>query len=197
MTEEVLKNLVTTLSSLPGIGRKSAMRISFHILRMDSSSFESLVSALRSVKENIRFCQICGGMTESIVCEICQSSSRSSKLICVVEQAEDIFFIEKTGEIRGKYHVLNGVISPLDGIGPEKLRIRELLVRLQEGDVEEILMATNPTLEGDATASYISSLLKESHIKITRIAHGMTVGSTLEFADQYTLSKAIKSRTLL
>lgn len=118
-------------------------------------------------------------------------------MLCIVEQAEDIFFIEKTGEIRGKYHVLSGVISPLDGVGPEKLRIRELLLRLQENDVEEILIATNPTLEGDATASYISGLLKDSHIKITRIAHGMTVGSTLEFADQYTLSKAIKSRTTI
>lgn len=164
---------------------------------MDNPTFDNFLSILRSVKESICFCDICGGMTNQKTCEICLTPSRTDKMLCVIEQAEDIFFIEKTGEIKGKYHVLGGVISPLDGIGPEKLRIRELLVRLQEKDVEELLIATNPTLEGDATASYISTLLKDSHIKITRIAHGMTVGSTLEFADQYTLSKAIKSRTLI
>ena len=197
MTEDILQKLVSSLSILPGVGRKSAMRIAFFLIRMDPRNFDDFLSTLKQIKETIVFCNTCGGITDKNTCDICSSDSRSSRLICVVEEPEDILFIEKTGEIRGKYHVLNGVISPLDGIGPEKLRIRELLQRLRDTEVEELLIATNPTLEGDATASYITSILKDSHIKITRIAHGMTVGSTLEFADQYTLGRAIKSRTLL
>lgn len=197
MTEDILQKLVSSLSILPGVGRKSAMRIAFFLIRMDLKNFDDFLSNLRKIKETIIFCNICGGITDKKICDICSSDSRNSRLICVVEEPEDILFIEKTGEVRGKYHVLNGVISPLDGIGPEKLRIRELLQRLKDLEIEELLIATNPTLEGDATASYITSLLKDSHIKITRIAHGMTVGSTLEFADQYTLGRAIKSRTTL
>ncbi|MCB1142625.1 MAG: recombination protein RecR [Leptospiraceae bacterium] len=194
MTEQILKKLVSSLSSLPGIGRKSALRIGFHMIRMDEDKFHSFIHTLVSIKESIKFCKVCAGLTELEICEICSSPIRNSKLICVVEQPEDILFIENTGEMSGKYHVLNGSISPLDGIGPDKLRIKELLNRLKEEEIEELLLATNPTLEGDATAGYISSSLKDSGIKISRIAHGISVGSTLEFADQYTLGKAIRSR---
>ena len=197
MTEQILNRLLTSLTTLPGIGRKSALRIGFHLLRMEPKSFEDFLSNLRLVRESITFCSICGGMTDKSVCDICESQKRTSSTICIVEKAEDIFFLEKTGEIKGKYHVLNGVISPLDGIGPEKLRIMELLQRIKDNPVEELLIATNPTLEGNATASYLSSLLKDTTIKITRIAHGVTVGSTLEYADQYTLGIAIKSRTTI
>ena len=197
MTEKILDRLLTTLTSLPGIGRKSALRIGFHLLRMEPKAFKDFLNNLQLVRDSITFCEICGGMTEKQICEICESPKRSSAIICVVEKSEDIFFLEKTGEIRGKYHVLNGVISPLDGIGPEKLRIMELLQRIKDFPVEELLIATNPTLEGNSTASYISSLLKDTPVKITRIAHGVTVGSTLEYADQYTLGIAIKSRTTI
>lgn len=164
------------------------------MIRMDEDKFHSFIHTLVSIKESIKFCKVCAGLTELEICEICSSPIRNSKLICVVEQPEDILFIENTGEMSGKYHVLNGSISPLDGIGPDKLRIKELLNRLKEEEIEELLLATNPTLEGDATAGYISSSLKDSGIKISRIAHGISVGSTLEFADQYTLGKAIRSR---
>lgn len=197
MTEQILNRLLTSLTTLPGIGRKSALRIGFHLLRMEPKSFEDFLSNLRLVRESITFCEICGGMTDKAVCDICDSPNRTPSTICVVEKAEDIFFLEKTGEIKGKYHVLNGVISPLDGIGPDKLRVMELLQRIKDFPVEELLIATNPTLEGNATASYLSSLLKDTPIKITRIAHGVTVGSTLEYADQYTLGIAIKFRTTI
>ena len=191
MTDLLFKKLVSTLSSLPGIGKKSAYRLGFHILRMDATAFSNFIESIESVKSNLKFCKKCAGITEF---EICTGESRLKNILCVVELPEDIFFIENTGEYKGKYHVLNGVISPLDGIGPENLRIKELLERLKEEPVEEVLLATNPTLEGDATASYLFNLLRATGIKLSRIAHGVTVGSTLEYADQYTLGKAIKSR---
>jgi recombination protein RecR len=194
VTEEIFKRLVGTLTSLPGIGRKSAYRIGFHLLRMDESSFRKLIQNLESIKKDLRFCKKCFSITESEVCDICTSPLRSESILCIVEQPEDVFFIENTGEFKGKYHVLGGVISPLDGIGPENLRIRELLERLKETSIQELLVATNPTLEGDATANYISGLIKPTGIRVTRIAHGVTIGSTLEYADQYTLGRAIKSR---
>lgn len=194
VTDLLFKKLVSTLSSLPGIGKKSAYRLGFHILRMDSSAFANFIDSIESVKSNLKFCKKCAGITEFEVCEICTGETRLKNILCVVELPEDIFFIENTGEYKGKYHVLNGVISPLDGIGPENLRIKELLERLKDEPVEEVLLATNPTLEGDATASYLFNLLRATGIKLSRIAHGVTVGSTLEYADQYTLGKAIKSR---
>jgi recombination protein RecR len=197
LNEKILDRLVSTLSVLPGIGKKSAYRIGFHILRMDEASFQTFLTNLREFKESIRFCKICGSLTEFDVCEICSSPKRSSSILCVVERPEDVLFIENTGEFTGKYHVLGGVISPIDGVGPDKLRFRELLERLKAEPIEEILVATNPTLEGDATANYIVSLLEGLQIKITRIAHGVTVGSTLEYADRYTLAKAIRSRLVL
>ncbi|HMV41593.1 MAG TPA: recombination mediator RecR [Leptospiraceae bacterium] len=194
MTDSLFKKLVGALSSLPGIGKKSAYRLGFYILRMDSSSFQNFIDTIETVKSSLKFCKKCGGITEFEVCEICSSDKRQTNIICIIENPEDIFFIENTGEYKGKYHVLNGVISPLDGIGPENLRIKELLERLKEEPFEEVLIATNPTLEGDATASYLFNLIKPIGLKITRIAHGVTVGSTLEYADQYTLGKAIRAR---
>lgn len=164
---------------------------------MEKSAFEELLDSMKAVKERLRFCKICFSLTEDETCDICSSSKRSNTIICLVEQPEDVYFIENTGEYKGKYHVLGGVISPLDGVGPEQLKIKELLIRLSEPIVEELLIATNPTLEGDATASYISGLLKNTGVKVTRIAHGVTIGSTLEYADQYTLAKAIKSRLII
>lgn len=197
MNDPLLKKLVASFSSLPGIGRKSAYRIAFFLLRMEETNFQNFLHTLEEFKTNLRFCKKCGAITELEVCDICTSDSRLSTILCVVEQPEDIFFIENTNEFKGKYHVLNGVISPLDGIGPDNLRIKELLERLKDSEVEEVLLATNPTLEGDATASYLFNLLKPIGLKITRIAHGVTVGSTLEYADQYTLAKAIKSRLVI
>lgn len=194
LSESIFDRMVTSLSSLPGIGRKSATRISFHLLRMDPSQFDQFIINLKTTKENLHFCKICAGITELEICEICSSPKRDSHILCIVEQPEDIFFIEKTNVFSGKYHVLNGAISPLDGIGPDQLRIDSLERRIDEEDISEILIATNPTLEGDATASYIHGILKSQNINITRIAHGLTVGGTIEFSDQYTLSKAIQSR---
>lgn len=180
--------------TLPGIGKKSAYRIAFHFLRLEKSLFNNFIDNLVSFKENLRFCSKCFGITENEICDICNSNLRESDFVCVVEQAEDIFFIENTGEYKGKYHVLHGVISPLDGIGPEHLKIHELLLKVEKEDIKEVLLATNPTLEGEATASYITNALKDKPLKISRIAYGVPLGSTLEYADQYTLGRAIKSR---
>jgi recombination protein RecR len=193
-TDQLLKQLVSSLSTLPGIGKKSAIRIGFHIIRMDNENFQNFISNLQNVKDSIHFCKNCGGLTDLDICDICTSDTRNSKLVCVVEQPEDVLFIENTGEMKGKYHVLNGVISPLDGIGPDKLRIKELLNRIKQESIEEILLATNPTLEGEATASFISQSIKEFGIKVSRIANGVSIGSTIEYADQYTLGRAITSR---
>lgn len=164
------------------------------MLRMEPSAFEQFIENIRYTKTNLKFCSICAGITEHTICDICTSEKRDSSILCVVEQPEDIFFIEKTGVFSGRYHVLNGSISPLDGRGPDQLRIQELESRIGMEDIDEILLATNPTLEGDATASYIHGRLQDRGVRITRIAHGLTVGGTIEYSDQYTLSKAINSR---
>ncbi|WP_167884386.1 recombination mediator RecR [Leptospira ilyithenensis] len=197
MSENQFQKLVSSFSILPGIGKKSATRIGFHVLRMEDSTFQSWLNGLKEARERLHFCQICGGLTEETICDICDSPKRDKTILCVVEQPEDIFFIENTKEFFGTYHVLNGSISPLDGIGPDQLRIKPLMERLEESDIKEVLVATNPTLEGDATASYLSHLIKEREIKVTRIAHGITIGGTIEYSDQYTLGKAIKSRLTL
>ncbi|MCZ8341606.1 MAG: recombination mediator RecR [Leptospira sp.] len=197
LSDVQFQKLVQAFSSLPGIGKKSATRIGFHILRMNRGNFDLWIQSIEEAKEELKFCQVCGGLTEKPVCGICLSEKRDSKILCVVEQPEDIFFIENTKEYFGKYHVLNGAISPLDGIGPNELRIKELLARLSEGIISEVLIATNPTLEGDATASYLSQEIRPLNIKVTRIAHGITIGGTLEYSDQYTLGKAIKSRLVI
>ncbi|TGN10959.1 recombination protein RecR [Leptospira ilyithenensis] len=197
LSENQFQKLVSSFSILPGIGKKSATRIGFHVLRMEDSTFQSWLNGLKEARERLHFCQICGGLTEETICDICDSPKRDKTILCVVEQPEDIFFIENTKEFFGTYHVLNGSISPLDGIGPDQLRIKPLMERLEESDIKEVLVATNPTLEGDATASYLSHLIKEREIKVTRIAHGITIGGTIEYSDQYTLGKAIKSRLTL
>ena len=197
MDNRFLDKMVGSLCSLPGIGKKSAYRIAFYLLRADEKQFDSFIKNIAETRQNLQFCQKCGGISENSICSICTSDKRNHTLVCIVEQPEDIFFIENSGEFEGVYHVLNGVISPLDGVGPEQLRIRELLERIESSEIEEILLATNPTMEGDATASYLHSRLKEKGIRVTRIAHGITVGGTIEYADQYTLGKAIKSRLTL
>jgi len=194
LSENQFQKLISSFSLLPGIGKKSATRIGFHVLRMDTSSFQAWINGIREARENLHFCEVCGGLTEDSICEICNSHKRDQSIVCVVEQPEDIFFIENTKEYFGKYHVLNGSISPLDGIGPDQLRIPQLLERLKNSNITEVLVATNPTLEGDATASYISTIIKSFGIRVSRIAHGITIGGTIEYSDQYTLGKAIKSR---
>ncbi|TGK61844.1 recombination protein RecR [Leptospira wolffii] len=197
MAEHLIEGMVSALSSLPGIGRKSAYRISFHLLRQDPTIFNGFIRNLSDVKSRIRFCERCGAYSEHEICDLCSSERRDSHTVCVVEQPEDVFFIENTGEFKGRYHVLNGVISPLEGIGPQDLRIRELLDRLGPEEIREVLVATNPTLEGDATADYLHHQIKDPNVTVSRIAYGITVGGSIELADQYTLGRAIRSRLKL
>ncbi|EMF83128.1 recombination protein RecR [Leptospira weilii serovar Topaz str. LT2116] len=197
MANHLLEEMVDALSSLPGIGRKSAFRISFHLLRLEQGLFNHFIHQLTDTKNKIKFCKQCGSYAETEICDICTSEKRDTHTFCVVEQPEDIFFIENTREFHGKYHVLNGVISPLEGIGPRDLRIKELLERIEPEQVKEVLVATNPTLEGDATADYLANQLKPLSVNVTRIAYGITVGGSIELADQYTLGRAIRSRLQL
>lgn len=192
--QSAISKLVGVLTRLPGIGRKTAERLAYHILKEDLSFGQSLARAILDVKERIRFCSICGNLTEEDPCSICENPQRNRKLICVVEEAKDIWSIEKIGIYSGMYHVLMGALSPLDGIGPEKLRIQELLRRVQEEKAEEVIIATDPNVEGDATALYLSRLLKPIGVKVTRIASGLPVGGDLEYADSLTLSKALTGR---
>lgn len=192
--QSAISRLVGEFSKLPGIGRKTAERLAYHILKEDDSFAQNLAAAIGEVKEKIVFCSICGNMSEEDPCRICENQHRNKKLICVVEEAKDIWSIEKIGTFNGVYHVLMGALSPLDGIGPEKLRIQELLQRVQKDHAEEVIVATNPNVEGDATALYLSRLLKPLGITVTRIASGLPVGGDLEYADSVTLSKAIMGR---
>lgn len=197
MAEHLIEGMVSALSSLPGIGKKSAYRISFHLLRQDPAAFHGFIQSLVDTKDRIRFCSRCGAYSEAETCELCASPKRDGHTICVVEQPEDVFFIENTGEFKGRYHVLNGVISPLEGIGPQDLRIKELVIRIEPEEIKEVLVATNPTLEGDATADYLHRQLHNLNVLVTRIAYGITVGGSIELADQYTLGRAIRSRLKL
>ena len=189
-----LDNLIRMFSSLPGIGPRSAIRIAFHILRADPEQAEELARSIRTAREEILFCESCGGLTDESVCSLCTDERRDDELICVVEEPNDIYAIEKTGEFSGKYHVLNGALSPLDGIGPGDLRIQELLGRVERKRPREILIATNPTLEGDATAQYLADLLKNRDILITRISHGIPTGGQLEYAESTALARSIQGR---
>lgn len=189
-----LANLIEEFSKLPGIGRKTAQRLAFYILNMDAGDVNSLANAIVNAKRNTKYCSICSNLTDTDPCAICSSSKRDKTTICVVEDPRDVIAIEKTKEFRGLYHVLHGSISPMEGIGPEDIKIKELLKRIQEIDVSEVILATNPTIEGEATAMYISKLLKPFGIKTTRIAHGIPVGGDLEYADEVTLSKALEGR---
>lgn len=190
----MISRLIGELSRLPGIGRKTAERLAYYILKEDEQFAQNLAHAILEVKHKVKFCSICGNMTENDPCGICTDPRRSKKTVCVVEEPKDIWAIEKSGAYSGVYHVLMGALSPLDGIGPEKLRIKELLQRVQKDDVEEVIIATDPNIEGDATAIYLSKLLKPLNITVTRIASGLPVGGDLEYADAVTLSKALSGR---
>ena len=189
-----LANLYEQLRRLPGIGSKTAMRLAYHVIDMPAEDVKQLAAALSGAKEQIHYCSRCFNLTDSDVCEICRDSSRDSFTICVVEQPQDIAAMERSLGYHGLYHVLHGVLSPLDGIGPEKLRIRELLLRLQQESVSEIIIATNSDVEGEATATYLAQLLKPVGITVSRIAHGLPMGGDLEYADEITLSKALENR---
>jgi len=187
---------IDELAKLPGIGRKSAQRLVFYFLRIPKEKVLALTIAINELKENVRYCSICYNITETDPCQICSSRDRDKRVVCVVEEANDILAIEKTGQYKGGYHVLGGALSPLDGIGPDELRIKQLLQRLH-GDIQEVILATNPNAEGEATALYLTKLIKPTGIKITRIARGIPVGTDIEFADEITLAKALEGRTNL
>ena len=186
--------LTAELGKLPGIGPKSAERLTHHLLGADRESVLALADALRAVKENIRLCRQCCNLTEGELCAICSDARRDASQVCVVEQARDLMALERAGSYRGLYHVLHGRLAPLDGIGPEQLKVEQLLRRVQQGGVREIIMATNPTLEGDGTALYLSSLLEPFGVKITRLARGLPSGSVLEFANSQMLIDALEGR---
>jgi recombination protein RecR len=194
MYEGAIQDLIDELGRLPGIGPKSAQRIAFHIIQSERVDISRLADVLRTVKEKVKFCTECGNISEEELCRICRDSRRDPTLICVVEESKDVIAIEKTREFRGKYHVLGGAISPIDGIGPENLRIRELMVRLAATEIQEIIIATDPNLEGEATATYLSRLLKPLGMKVSRLASGLPVGGDLEYADEVTLGRAFEGR---
>jgi recombination protein RecR len=189
-----LSRLIGELTKLPGIGRKTAERLAFFLLKEDEKLARGIAEALLDMRKNMRFCPLCFNMTDGDLCEICANPRRNRSLICVVEEPKDIWAIEKSGSYDGTYHVLMGALSPLDGVGPENLRIRELLKRIGEGKVEELILATGPNVEGDATALYIAKLVKPLGVPVSRIASGLPVGGDLEYADSVTLSKALSGR---
>lgn len=186
--------MVSRLNRLPGIGIKSAQRLAFHIISMDESDVGALADALVNAKKRIRFCPVCGNYTENEICDICADAKRSSDVLCVVESARDVLFMERIHEFRGRYHVLGGVLSPMEGVGPDQLRIKELIERVEKDGVGEVILATNPDVEGEATASYIAKQLKPLGVRVSRIAHGIPIGGNLEYVDEITLSKSIENR---
>jgi recombination protein RecR len=197
MYEGVIQALIDELGRLPGVGPKSAQRIAFHIIQSDRVDVERLIEVLRVVRERVKFCSICGNISEENECLICRDVRRDASLICVVEESKDVVAIERTREFRGRYHVLGGAISPIDGIGPEQLRIKELLKRLDDAQIKEIIIATDPNLEGEATATYLSRLIKPLGISVSRLASGLPVGGDLEYADEVTLGRAFEGRRKL
>ncbi len=190
-----LENLIDRFASLPGIGRKSAQRLAFYILSLPDEEAETFADSVRKAKKEVKRCRICRNYTDRDICQICASDRRDRSQICVVSDPKDVLSIERAREYNGLYHVLHGVISPMNHIGPDDIGIKELLVRAAENDIQEIIMATNPDTEGEATAMYISRLLKPFGIKVTRLAYGIPVGSNLEFADDATLTRALEGRT--
>ncbi|NQW74065.1 MAG: recombination protein RecR [Candidatus Planktophila sp.] len=194
MYEGAIQDLIDALGRLPGIGPKSAQRIAFHILQADPQIASALVDSIRTVKERVKFCLICGNVSEEDECRICRDPRRENSSICVVEESKDVIAIERTREFRGKYHVLGGAISPIDGVGPEQLRIRELMVRLGDPQIKEVILATDPNLEGEATATYLARMIKALDIKVSRLASGLPVGGDLEYADEITLGRAFEGR---
>ena len=194
MTPDPLNRLVAQLAKLPGIGEKTAQRLAFHILRAPSGYAQDLSSAIREVVEKVRLCDRCFSLTDQELCGFCRDERRDERVVCVVEGLSDLMAIERTREFKGRYHVLHGVLSPLEGVGPDQLRIKELLARLQGGRIEEVIVATNPDVEGEATALYLTRLLKPMGIRVTRIAQGVPMGGDLEYADQATLARALSAR---
>ena len=189
-----LKRLVDRLSRLPGIGEKSATRLAFFLLRADDEYARELAAAIADLKAEIRLCSRCLAFTEQDPCALCDDPRRGAEVICVVEDPADVMAIERAGDFRGRYHVLHGTLAPLEGVGPEQLKISELLARLRDGTVREVILATNPTVEGEATALYLAKLIKPSGVKVTRIAHGLPMGADVEYADGVTLSRALEGR---
>jgi recombination protein RecR len=197
MYEGVVQDLIDELGRLPGIGPKGAQRIAFHVLASDPVDVRRLAAALVEVKDKVRFCAVCGNVAEDEQCRICRDPRRDAALICVVEEPKDVVAIERTREFRGRYHVLGGAISPIEGIGPDDLRVRELMRRLADDTVTEVILATDPNLEGEATATYLARLIKPMGLRVTRLASGLPVGGDLEYADEVTLGRAFEGRRLL
>jgi recombination protein RecR len=195
--EGVVQDLIDELGRLPGVGPKSAQRIAFHLLQADEADVRRLVAALTEVKARVRFCEVCGNVAEDEQCRVCRDPRRDPAVLCVVEEPKDVVAIERTREFRGRYHVLGGAISPIEGVGPDDLRVRELMSRLASGEVTEIILATDPNLEGEATATYLARLLKPMGLKVTRLASGLPVGGDLEYADEVTLGRAFEGRRLI
>jgi recombination protein RecR len=194
MYEGAVQDLIDELGRLPGVGPKSAQRIAFHLLAAEPADVERLAATLLRVKNEVKFCSICGNVAQAEICRICGDARRDPSVICVVEEPKDVVAVERTREFRGRYHVLGGAISPIDGVGPDDLRIRELLSRLQDGTVTEIVLATDPNLEGEATATYLARLLSPMGLTVTRLASGLPVGGDLEYADEVTLGRAFSGR---
>ena len=197
MYEGVVQDLIDELGLLPGIGPKSAQRIAFHLLAADGSDVRRLVDALTEVKARVRFCEICGNVAESEQCRVCRDPRRSPAVICVVEEPKDVVAVERTREFRGRYHVLGGAINPIDNVGPDDLRIKELLTRVADGVVQEVILAMDPNVEGEATATYLARLLGPMGLRVTRLASGLPVGGDLEYADEVTLGRAFEGRRVV
>lgn len=189
-----ITRLIEEFSKLPGIGRKTAQRLAFHVINMNTNDVEALSKAIIEAKREIKYCSVCCNISDNDICSMCSNKNRDAGIICVVEDPRDVAAMERTRDYKGQYHVLHGVISPMDGIGPDMIKIKELIQRVGTQDIKEIIMATNPTIEGEATAMYIARLLKPMGIKVTRIAHGLPVGGDLEYADEVTISKALEGR---
>ena len=189
-----LGRMINEFNKLPGIGEKLAQRVSFHILSLTDSEAEALANSILEAKRAIKYCSVCGNLTEKDPCEICTDSARRQDVICVVESPKDVVAMERVKDFDGLYHVLHGAISPMQGVGPEDINLKSLILRLQGSDVKELIIATNPTIEGEATAMYIARLIKPSGIKVTRIANGIPIGGDLEYADEVTLLKALEGR---
>ena len=198
MYEGVVQDLIDELGRLPGVGPKGAQRIAFHLLQADPDDITRLAEALVQIREKVRFCEVCGNVAEAEQCRICLDPRRDASLICVVEQSQDVAAVERTREFRGRYHVLGGAINPIGGVGPEDLRVRELVVRLAGGSVDEVIIATNPNLEGEATATYLARMLAPFEgVRVSRLASGLPVGGDLEYADEVTLGRAFEGRRML
>ena len=197
MYEGVVQDLIDELGRLPGVGPKSAQRIAFHLLQADPTDVRRLAQTLIEVKDKVRFCSLCGNVAEDTECRICRDPRRDPTVLCVVEESKDVVAIERTREFRGRYHVLGGAISPIEGIGPDDLRVKELMIRLADGAITELIIATDPNLEGEATATYLARMIKPMGLNVTRLASGLPVGGDLEYADEVTLGRAFEGRRRL